>query len=1753
MEYLWRLGNRVYEAVAAVPGEVSRRMFRNILNELLGPYLKDKLQLEDLEARFGDGVFSFRDLVLEEEMVSRKLGSVRLTCRYACIGLLTVAAPYDLAKEDLRIEAHGATLVLSTSRDAELFRSAYSTSSSMMQSVMVGDAGEGDDDEDEQAPDVDANVFLELQENIADLLNTLKLELTDCRVIVEHAGHVWEMRLKEGSLFDTRQLDLYTIVAGDISMESISAKLGMELSLPPALFAVGETVRVPNGGVEGVTQRVTQKAVRFAGLSVNYYAASAEALERSGAGEELLEFLDRSEDIRTRVAQFEQDEPSVLFVELGDDKRVSLNVTLQSGESPFAVLLTQQVFRDAMALIEATTGDSDNDEDEEEGKSGEEARYYGGKSMLGKSQPNILSDYSMMYHRNKGSLVNPDGPLHFASALSDWTLLGTYAKTTMLKVSLVAPWLRLAFETPKRHCQVAMRDVKVTLLSLQQALQWSLEVDGGLSFTQEEAELITVFPAAMPLSVRGENVADVGKATLVAVVEHAPRIAYNSAALEAINDVVSMLQPISKPAQQQQEESRVAVRLEWKQLSVLVDGLHDVACSDASLALEFGVARRVRLEAGAAEVRCDGVEVVAATRLAVGVLWKSAASSTVPLIVNLSSIIPVPFEGTSMIWGADSTEVKLTQSFVATFPQIAARSDTHIDFLCHSLLVNLSHAQTDALLAHLQQPADTIESLTWGVAVREECLWSVTHESGARFDYCWSDMRTFGSTAQDRRDCNFLMLDAAKARIFVSNPLGNVPRALLWQKLSKNVPASNLDSLELTNLHTTLVCGRVMLTRVPSLRIVLRNCAISPLLSAWELAGDCWSGAPNSGSSAQPAEEEGVTWKCRAEGVAVLLQSRLAPTRSHAAMTVAALNIAYSSEGGAWQLSGDAEALAVMLSNCDTMPSPHLYLDRSAFGTSAYRTIVSLEGCNVGLMQDQSIAVNLVNFQERVLRVRTCADSLSAAIVLGHNWAQDAAELTAATSLFGKLRKRSEEEEHDGLMESSMIVSSMTDSAAAAGPPAEQLAPAVPALTVVRNASLEVHLFLLEVREEYKVGATVRVRWEYRHGSATSLDWVGMFKTTRSRGSKNYYAESLTGGQRFGVLEWKVPNKLGNVHFRFFRCAGMDSLVAVSESFRVGPLVHLKVTRVKNNYYVEKVVVKNDPAYGWQPKASDWIGLYAWNESNKNRPFMGAKKTVDSLSSVPFDVPSQPGRFVFRYFADMGWGQSSEIARSTPFVVAEHDVAQHGLIGRTPRDREPKRHWQVSHFHLQWSFVDGSDWISGETPAAGKRDEVMLEVVVPMATHSVMHSRAKHSEVMHVTCSQLRVHDRVACSQYQLLLSFPDNKRAPDAPCFQADLGRLQQSGGNRWECRADAAPLWLNVDQDTLIFVLRFGLQCHDLVCSELFLESDDPMEQSFVLMGEEEKGKNEEDEEGEAVFEALSVGAVDVEIDFRAKGRRMDTLLLHRRQGAEAVYRLLYYVSGLLSVNESHLTLQTVLLRDVLQSQVVAALGRLWFPQIQRDNVSSLLAGFEPVKFVFRVGDASISLVQGPLGELQKEGGSVLAGLAEGGTHLGKTVYVETFRGLSNLLVGAGNAFTEVDRIAAGRSSSTQTPPAQHVKAHSPADLREGLALAGRELAGGLGDAFSAVFYEPLATYSETGSATDAVVQGVRGLPGLVLKPLSALLRGGSIPLRAVAAAADPSIAQRAALKYKRLSKETKEMAVMGGATTGAAPPETERRDEL
>ncbi len=89
---------------------------------------------------------------------------------------------------------------------------------------------------------------------------------------------------------------------------------------------------------------------------------------------------------------------------------------------------------------------------------------------------------------------------------------------------------------------------------------------------------------------------------------------------------------------------------------------------------------------------------------------------------------------------------------------------------------------------------------------------------------------------------------------------------------------------------------------------------------------------------------------------------------------------------------------------------------------------------------------------------------------------------------------------------------------------------------------------------------------------------------------------------------------------------------------------------------------------------------------------------------------------------------------------------------------------------------------------------------------------------------------------------------------------------------------------------------------------------------------------------------------------------------------------------------------------------------------------------------------------------GGNVLGGFAASGRQLGKTVYVETFRGLSNLLIGTSNVVKRVTKLAEGAAGAAPRPP--HARALDTGDVAGGFAQAGREIARGFADGFVGVF---------------------------------------------------------------------------------------------
>lgn len=91
-------------------------------------------------------------------------------------------------------------------------------------------------------PNREADVYRELQENIADLLTSLKLHLKGAKIILENAGKAIEISIQRADLFDSKEFHWYTVKPGD-KLDAICQRLGLNAA-DVANFSAGTKLKV---------------------------------------------------------------------------------------------------------------------------------------------------------------------------------------------------------------------------------------------------------------------------------------------------------------------------------------------------------------------------------------------------------------------------------------------------------------------------------------------------------------------------------------------------------------------------------------------------------------------------------------------------------------------------------------------------------------------------------------------------------------------------------------------------------------------------------------------------------------------------------------------------------------------------------------------------------------------------------------------------------------------------------------------------------------------------------------------------------------------------------------------------------------------------------------------------------------------------------------------------------------------------------------------------------------------------------------------------------------------------------------------------------------------------------------------------------------------------------------------------------------------------------------------------------------------
>jgi hypothetical protein len=147
------------------------------------------------------------------------------------------------------------------------------------------------------------------------------------------------------------------------------------------------------------------------------------------------------------------------------------------------------------------------------------------------------------------------------------------------------------------------------------------------------------------------------------------------------------------------------------------------------------------------------------------------------------------------------------------------------------------------------------------------------------------------------------------------------------------------------------------------------------------------------------------------------------------------------------------------------------------------------------MMQDAAISVNVANFLDQPITVRTHMDELAAASLLLSAWSHEALPDLTGPSPFDPVQPAavvdvelsSPQQPEQPLDEAEGSVSST--SVAPSLSVAKMIRSLMQAQVERHRQVLDVRLYLLEQREEYKAGSTVRLRWEFRRGDVSDYDW----------------------------------------------------------------------------------------------------------------------------------------------------------------------------------------------------------------------------------------------------------------------------------------------------------------------------------------------------------------------------------------------------------------------------------------------------------------------------------------------------------------------------------------------------------------------------------------------------------------------------------------------------------------------------------------
>lgn len=265
-----------------------------------------------------------------------------------------------------------------------------------------------------------------------------------------------------------------------------------------------------------------------------------------------------------------------------------------------------------------------------------------------------------------------------------------------------------------------------------------------------------------------------------------------------------------------------------------------------------------------------------------------------------------------------------------------------------------------------------------------------------------------------------------------------------------------------------------------------------------------------------------------------------------------------------------------------------------------------------------------------------------------------------------------------------------------------------------------------------------------------------------------------------------------------------------------------------------------------------------------------------------------------------------------------------------------------------------------------------------------------------VRVRDLEIFDKVPSSTWRKFLTHLDtdsSTREMSKPMFHIELDNvktLESHSASEIVLKVTVLPLRLHVDQDALDFITRFFEFKDDSAAT-----SGPPAEQPFI--------------------QRVEIDTVDLCLDYKPKN--IDYVGLRSGRTTEFM--------NFITLDASNIRLKHAIVYGLRGFDTLhQTLNDVWMPDIQRNQLPTILAGLAPVRSLVNLGSGVRDVVAIPIREYKKDG-RIVRSIQKGAFQFGKTTASELARLGAKVALGTQTVLSNAESLLSGEAATSSRRP--------------------------------------------------------------------------------------------------------------------------------